>query len=70
MFSSARPRAVAHLPDREQLGEPAAVRGVSGASTAKKGCASAQAISLLVQVGGAGLDIAGVRLQPLVVVRE
>ena len=63
----ARAGAVADLPDREQLGEPAPVaRGQRRLDGVERVRERARDL-VLVQVGGDGLDVAGVRLEPLVV---
>ena len=59
--------AVADLPDREQLGEPAPVaRGQRRLDGVERVSERARDL-VLVQVGGHRLDVAGVGLQPLVV---
>ena len=60
-------RAVAHLPDREELGEPAAVARRQRRRDVVEGMRQGAGDLVLVKVCGAGLDVAGVCLQPLVV---
>ena len=64
------PGAVADLPDREQLGEPAPVSVLERLLDRIEGMGERAGDLALVQIGGAGLDVAGVRLQPLVVLRR
>jgi len=60
-------RAVAHLPDREELGEAAAMAPGQRRRDVVEGMRQGAGDPPLVKVRGAGLDIAGVCLQPLVV---
>jgi hypothetical protein len=65
-----RARAVAHLPRAEEVGESAPVpRGQRRRDGVERMRERAGDL-VLVQVGGDGLDVAGVRLQPVVVVRR
>ena len=62
------PRAVARLPDREQLGEPAAVARGQRRLDRVEGMGERGGDLVLVQVLGAGLDVVVVGLEPVVVV--
>jgi hypothetical protein len=61
------PRPVADLPDREQLRQAAAVALGQGRADVVERMRQGAGDLVLVKVGGAGLDVAGVCLQPLVV---
>ncbi len=61
------PRPVADLPDREQLGEAAAMALGQRRRHVEEGVREGAGDPVLVQVCGAGLDVAGMCLQPLVV---
>ncbi len=63
----AGPRAVADLPDREELGQAAAVARREGGLDRVEGMGERAGDLVLVQVGGAGLDVAGMGLEPVVV---
>ena len=63
----ARARAVAHLPDREQLGQAPAVAGRQRRCDRVVGVRERAGDLALVHVGGAQLDVAAVRLQPVVI---
>jgi hypothetical protein len=62
-----RSRAVADLPDREELGEAAALPPGQRRGHVVEGVRESAGNPVLVKVCGAGLEIAGVGLQPLVV---
>jgi hypothetical protein len=62
-----RPRPVARLPGAEQLREPAAVALAEGRPDVVEGVRQRAGDPVLVKVGGAGLEVAGVGLQPLMV---
>ena len=61
------PRAVADLPDREQFRQSPPVAPGQRRGDVEEGMRQGGSDPLLVKVRGAGLDIAGMRLQPLVV---
>ncbi len=61
------PRPVADLPDREQLRQTAAVALGQGGADVVEGVRERAGDLVLAKVGGAGLDVAGVGLQPLVI---
>ena len=61
------PRAVADLPDREELRQSPPVAPGQRRGDVEEGMRQGAGDPLLVKVCGAGLDVAGVRLQPLVV---
>jgi hypothetical protein len=61
-------RAVAHLPDLEQLREPAPVARLQRRLDGVEGMRQRARDLALVQVRGDHLDVAGVRLQPVVIV--
>ena len=61
------PRPVADLPDREQLRQAAPVAPGQRRRDVEEGVREGAGDPVLVQVCGAGLDIAGMGLQPLVV---
>ena len=61
------PRPVADLPDREQLRQTAAVALGQGRADVVEGMGQGACNLVLAKVGGAGLEIAGMGLQPLVV---
>ena len=63
-------RAVAHLPGAEQLGEPAPVARRERRGDGVERVRERAGDLALVQVGGDDLDVAGVRLEPVVVVRR
>ena len=65
----ARAGAVAGLPDREQLGEPPPVRRSERRRDGVEGMRERAGDLVGVQVLGAGLEVAVVLLQPLVIVR-
>ena len=65
-----RARAVADLPDREQLGEPATVAGGQRRLDRVERVRQRARDLVLVQVGGDGLDVARVGLEPVVVGRR
>ena len=61
------PRPVADLPDREQLREATPVAPRERRRDVEEGVRERAGDPVLVQVCGAGLDVAGMGLQPLVV---
>jgi hypothetical protein len=63
-----RARAVAYLPDREELRQAPAVARRERRPDGVEGMRQRARDRVLVQVGGDDLDVAGVRLQPVVVV--
>ncbi len=63
-------RAVAHLPDVEQLRQAAAVARSQRRADVVVGVGQRAGDLTLVHVGGAQLDVVAVRLQPLVIVRR
>jgi hypothetical protein len=63
-----RTRSVACLPDREQLGEPAAMAAAERCPDGVEGVGQRADDAVGVEVFGARLDVTGVGLQPLVVV--
>jgi hypothetical protein len=65
-----RPRPVARLPDREQLGQAAPVAGRQRRLDGVEGVRQRARDLVIPEVAGARLDIAVVRLEPLVVVRR
>src|SRR4051794_16380178 len=61
------PRAVARLPDREELRQPSPVAPSERRGDVEEGMRQGADNPLLVKVCGAGFDVAGMGLQPLVV---
>ena len=61
------PRAVADLPDREELRQSPPVAPGQRRGDVEEGMRQRAGDPLVVKVGGTGLDVAGMRLQPLVV---